>query len=364
MRKKRFFWQVFSAFFWITLLALAALTGYGVATLQDFSWEHTPEAFEAQRAGLQIQFVLVGAFLAVGAGMVGFWVARRGVRPLEELGQQAQGLAEGTREAPLPIPPHEELATVAGAFNEMVAQRKERTHTIERLENVRQDFVANVSHELKTPISSIKGSVETLLDGAFQDPENATRFLHIIARHTDRLNAIIEDLLTLARIEQQKGATHIPTQPSALWEIFHIALEDCEHQIAEKRIQMTVVCAKTIQAKTNAPLLQHALVNLVSNAIKYSDPSSPVEVRGEQTRDEVIIHVQDWGRGIEKQHLPRLFERFYRVDPARHRNLGGTGLGLAIVKHIAQAHEGHVSVKSRIHVGSTFSIHLPRGKHD
>lgn len=359
MQRKRLLWQIFFVFLWLLVLSVGGVTWYVVAALQDFSLEQWPEARHAQVRSLQIQFVLAATATVILAAWAGFVLVRKKVRPLEEWNRQVKHWAQGKRETPLSFPP-EELGGAAEAFNEMAVQLQERTHTIARLENVRQDFVANVSHELKTPIASIKGSVETLLDGAFQEPENAARFLNIIARHTDRLNAIIEDLLTLARIEQQEGATQIPVQPSSLWEILKVAMEDCEHFILEKNIQMNLVCEKAIYAKANAPLLQQAVVNLVSNAVKYSHPGSAVEVRVEQTREEVIIHVQDWGNGIEQQHLSRLFERFYRVDPARSRNLGGTGLGLAIVKHIAQAHEGHVSVESRIHVGSTFSLHLPR----
>lgn len=117
---------------------------------------------------------------------------------------------------------------------------------------------------------------------------------------------------------------------------------------------------KVLIARVNAPLLQQAMVNLVSNAVKYSPPQSPVEIKVELMKSEVVIHVRDWGSGMEEKHLAQLFERFYRVDPARSRKLGGTGLGLAIVKHIAQAHEGRVIVESTIESGSTFSLHLPR----
>ncbi len=227
-----------------------------------------------------------------------------------------------------------------------------------RLENIRRDFVANVSHELKTPIAAIKGFVETLLDGAVEKPEEAQRFLNIVAKQADRLNAIIEDLLSLSKIEQGEDAGDLVLERGNVKGLLEGAVRDCEGKATERRIQVRVTCEEGLIAEFNAPLLDQAIVNLLDNAIKYSEPGSEVRVDGSQANGEVMISVSDRGCGIAPEHLPRIFERFYRVDKARSRRLGGTGLGLAIVKHIVQAHRGHVAVRSSLGSGSTFTIYL------
>lgn len=230
---------------------------------------------------------------------------------------------------------------------------------LRRLENVRRDFVANVSHELKTPVTSIKGFVETLLDGAMREPAEAERFLKIIAKQANRLDAIIDDLLNLAQIERDRERGQIHLELTALKEPLQAAIQTCEAKADAKQITIELKCPDA-DATIDAALLEQAVVNLIDNAIKYSDAGSRIEVKVSQTSTDTVVSVRDEGCGIEEQHQARIFERFYRVDKARSRNLGGTGLGLAIVKHIAQAHGGNVSVESAPGKGSVFSIHLPR----
>ena len=234
---------------------------------------------------------------------------------------------------------------------------------IERLESVRRDFVAHVSHELKTPVASIKGFVETLLDGAVDDPGNSRRFLEIVGRQADRLASIIEDLLALSRIEQSEGAGNLPLEPTRIADVFAAALADCGPRAAERSILLETNCPESIMTEVNPPLLEQAVINLIDNAIKYSGPGSTVRVtvgiEGDVTGGGLVIRVADEGAGIDPEHLPRLFERFYRVDKARSRKLGGTGLGLSIVKHIVQAHRGGITVESTPGVGSTFTIRVP-----
>jgi two-component system phosphate regulon sensor histidine kinase PhoR len=230
---------------------------------------------------------------------------------------------------------------------------------LRRLENIRRDFVANVSHEIKTPITAIKGFVETLRDGASKNHKDAQRFLEIIDKHVDRLEAIIEDLLSLSRIERQTEREEILLQEGSIKDVLQTAIQVCQVKAAPKQIRLDLSCDETLKAKINPALLEQAVVNLLDNAIKYSDPESAVAVSATTEDHEVLIAVADHGSGIEKRHIHRLFERFYRVDRARSRKLGGTGLGLAIVKHIIQAHGGRVSVESRPGKGSTFTLHLP-----
>ncbi|MEW6427823.1 MAG: ATP-binding protein [Thermodesulfobacteriota bacterium] len=230
---------------------------------------------------------------------------------------------------------------------------------LKRLENLRRDFVANVSHELKTPITTIKGFVETLLDGAAADPQTATGFLRIIEKNVDRLTAIIEDLLMLSRIERDEEGGEIEMADIELRRVLAGAMEICQPQAAAKGISLDLRCDDALPVRLNGPLIEQAVVNLVINAVKYSDPGREVVVRGGMEGTQIRIEVEDQGIGIAAQHLPRLFERFYRSDKARSRKLGGTGLGLSIVKHIVQAHHGTVSVRSIPGRGTTFTILLP-----
>ncbi|MCL5105002.1 MAG: ATP-binding protein [Armatimonadetes bacterium] len=227
-----------------------------------------------------------------------------------------------------------------------------------RLEGLRRDFVANVSHELRTPITSIKGFAETLRDGAINDPEKAKEFLAVLARQADRLNSIIEDLLTLSRLEQAAGTADIPLELTPIKNIIDTAIEDCQLRAAEHGVSVNIECEPDLKAEVNAPLLEQAIVNLLDNAIKHG-PGGTVTVKAKGTSGELVISVADTGCGIEQEHISRLFERFYRVDKARSRKLGGTGLGLAIVKHIVQVHQGIIDVQSAPGRGSTFSIRIP-----
>lgn len=226
------------------------------------------------------------------------------------------------------------------------------------LENVRKDFVANVSHELKTPITSIKGFVETLADGALEDPAQARRFLDIIDRHAQRLEDIIEDLLALARLEQQEGRP-LETERIPLLLVLENARLVCRLKSDEKKITTAVVCPQDLEISANKTLLEQAFVNLLDNAVKYSGPSTTVRIEAYAEGGEVVAKVIDQGIGIPAKDLSRIFERFYRVDKGRSRDAGGTGLGLSIVKHVMAAHGGSVSVESWEGTGTTFTLRFP-----
>ena len=235
---------------------------------------------------------------------------------------------------------------------------------IRRLENVRQEFVANVSHELMTPLTSIKGYTETIIDNTEGDPEQTEKFLQIILRQSNRLQSIVNDLLKLSRIEQDIEDNEIHLVPTKVKDVLHEAIQVCVHMAEEKNIVIKLHCPVNFMVPMDAPLIEQAIVNLLVNAIKYSDPASEVVIRaelqvGKDGQEMAIITVKDYGVGVAKEHLSRLFERFYRSDKARSRKLGGTGLGLAIVKHIVQAHEGSVDVSSEAGKGSVFTIVLP-----
>ncbi|MBE0564560.1 MAG: PAS domain-containing protein [Krumholzibacteria bacterium] len=231
---------------------------------------------------------------------------------------------------------------------------------LRRLEIMRRDFVANVSHELRTPITSIKGFVETLLDHPPADPAETRRFMGIISRQADRLDAIISDLLALSRLEKDTESGGIERVELPVRPLLERLLRDLAARDADGAARLSLDCGGEVRAACNAALLEQAVGNLVDNALKYSQPGSPVVITCTTGPETVSIAVNDRGPGIAAEHLPRVFERFYRVDKARSRTMGGTGLGLAIVKHIAQAHRGHVTAASEVGKGSTFTINLPR----
>lgn len=230
---------------------------------------------------------------------------------------------------------------------------------LRQLENVRRDFVANVSHEIKTPLTAIKGFVETLMDGADQDPDDRRRFLEIISRHVERLEALVEDLLNLSRIEGEKGIDAVGMKSEPLSGILQAAAGLVSERLGEHSDRILVSCDPEIKAPMAPLLLEQAVVNLIENAVKYSGPETRVRVEASRSETHAIVSVTDEGAGIPEEHLPRIFERFYRVDKSRSRKLGGTGLGLAIVKHVVHVHGGRVEVKSTPGEGSTFSIFLP-----
>jgi two-component system phosphate regulon sensor histidine kinase PhoR len=239
------------------------------------------------------------------------------------------------------------------------------TTELRRLERLRQDFVANVSHELKTPLSVIKACIETLLEGAADDPQHRGGFLQQIADQADRLHALILDLLSLTRIEG--GMEVFQFQDVPLAPLVAATLE--RHRArAEARKQILIgepggvspQVDGAIAAWADEEAVQEILDNLIDNAVKYTPEGGRIQVRWHAANGEVCLEVADTGIGIPEQDLPRIFERFYRVDKARSRELGGTGLGLSIVKHLAQAMHGNVSATSKVGQGTTFTVRLPR----
>ena len=232
---------------------------------------------------------------------------------------------------------------------------------IRRLETVRRDFVSNVSHELKTPVTSISGFAETILDDPEMPAEQCTRFIQIINKQASRLQSIIEDLLSLSRIEEH--GRELPRESMKTRPLLEGVINLCRFAAEEKEIELELEQDDPGKIHANANLLEQALFNLVQNAIKYSPNKSRVILRSQQLADapqNIQFEVQDFGTGIPQQDIPRLFERFYRVDRARSRELGGTGLGLAIVKHIALVHGGTVDVESTLGNGSSFRLTIPR----
>jgi len=312
--------------------------------------------------------ILTGAAIAflpaiLIAALVSRWISGR----LARIMAHAEELARGNFRARLPAAGGAEFAELARKLNDTavemektVAQLQREQAELEHVERIRKDFVINVSHELRTPLASIQGYTETLIDGALHDPHNNMRFLAIIRHNAERLARITEDLLTLSRIEQHRQKFEF--QPHSVRGLLKNAL-DIIRPIAEKRnLKLHLAGAEESQnfeAWCDSEAVSQILSNLLDNAIKYTPAGGRIEVGAKRAGEYVELYVRDTGIGIPAEDLPRLFERFYRVDKARSRELGGTGLGLSIVKHLAAAHGAVVRVESRPNEGSTFYFTLP-----
>lgn len=229
---------------------------------------------------------------------------------------------------------------------------------MKRLENLRREFVANVSHELKTPLTAIRGYAETLLDGALTDQEHNAGFVRKIEKHAENLNVLIDDLLEISQLEGRRGlADFVPVN---LRSVAGRVLETLANKAGKKKVELVSSCSdKSLSVSGIEDHIYRAVLNLVDNALNYTDPGGRVTVACGRGADGAEISVSDTGIGIAEEHLPRLFERFYRVDKARSRDLGGTGLGLAIVKHVMNIHSGSVSVDSQAGKGSKFTLVFP-----
>jgi two-component system phosphate regulon sensor histidine kinase PhoR len=229
---------------------------------------------------------------------------------------------------------------------------------LKQTDKVRRDFVANVSHELRTPLSILRGYIETLLDNPQASDKELSRILRVMERHSKRLGLLVDDLLTLAHLESRSAGLQFSAVQLA--ELFQSVIRDWEKKLAEKQLKVVVDLspdARTIRADETR--LHEVLYNLLDNALKYSRENGEIRLRAVQRGPEIVLSVTDNGIGISKDDLPRIFERFYRADKARSRELGGTGLGLAIVKHIAQLHGGRVEAESELGKGTTIRVILP-----
>src|SRR5262245_39389490 len=336
----------------------------------------------------QLRAILGGmaeGVVAVGAGqrvlfandaagrMLEFDPAAAVGRPLYEMNRQpaVQGLIERARktgrpqreemELTKPVPRHLTVyvAPLAGEESPGAILVLGDTSDLRRLEQVRQEFVANVSHELKTPLAVVAACAETLLDGAAEDAEARGPFLRQIADQTERLHALILDLLSLARIESGEEVLDFRAVPVAA--IVASSIDRHRPRAEAKRMTLEAVPPPdNLAVWADEEAVGQILDNLVDNAVKYTAEGGTVRVRWEAGPIGVSLKVEDNGPGISERDLPRIFERFYRVDRARSRELGGTGLGLAIVKHLAQAMRGTVQAVSEVGKGTTFTVSLPR----
>ncbi len=233
---------------------------------------------------------------------------------------------------------------------------KDITH-LRFLEKVKTNFVANVSHELKTPVTAIQGFVETLLSSEFNHDDNTRNFLDIIKKQSGRLDAIIDDLLMLSRLEQTDAKIFV--KDKQIHKVINNSISLIQLLLHEKEVNLNIECEEDLHWNVNSTLLEHALVNLITNSIKYSESCVNIDIKAKKYKNNLIISISDDGFGIEKDDIPRLFERFYRSSKGRITTEKGTGLGLSIVKHIVQVHSGIINVDSKLGIGTTFKIIIP-----
>ncbi len=264
-----------------------------------------------------------------------------------------------TRELAIGDPPRRRIlarATPLGSARGTVVVLHDITE-MRRLETVRKDFVANVSHELRTPVSIIRANAETLLDGAIEDPVRGRGFVEAVLRNSERLTRLISDLLDLSRIEA--GRYKLELRPVEILEAVGHAVEAVEAKAAARRLELDVDVPEALDVRADPKALDQVLINLLDNAVKYTPEGGSVRVRAEPRGAELFISVEDDGPGIPAEHRARIFERFYRVDPGRSRDMGGTGLGLAIVKHLVESMRGKVGVEPARVRGTVFWMTLP-----
>ncbi|MBD0373312.1 MAG: hypothetical protein ICV60_20920 [Pyrinomonadaceae bacterium] len=254
------------------------------------------------------------------------------------------------RVAPLSSRGYGEQALALGIFFDITR--------LERLERVRQEFLSNVSHELRTPLTAILAFIETLEEGAIDDPEANRRMLSVIRKNAARMHNLIDDILELSAIEA--GTVTVEPAPVRLFSVVEDVIATLNSNAQSGKVTLHNEVAQDAIVHAEGRRLEQMITNLIDNAVKFNRDGGSVHISHEAFAERDRIHVRDSGEGIPSEHLPRIFERFYRVDRARSRAIGGTGLGLAIVKHLARAHGGEVTVQSKLGTGTTFTIELPK----
>ncbi len=310
----------------------------------------------------QVQTIVwvIGALTIAAIAMVSYGVSRRITSPILSIASTAKAVKEGDVRQRVAVVSKDEIGDLGKAINDMAEKLGNDITRLKKLERIRSEFLANVSHELRTPIFSIQGFLETLLDGAVDDPTVNRDFLDKAHRHAGRLNTLLNDLIEIARIES--GEMKMSFRYFSIGEFLQGVVDEMRGQAEKKNLSLSLLpgIRPDEQVYGDRDRLKQVMVNLIDNAVKYTEPGGSIDCSVGIDGDRAVVQIRDTGCGIATEHLPRIFERFYRVDRDRSREVGGTGLGLAIVKHIVEAHGGTISVESTVGTGSTFSFSLKR----
>lgn len=318
---------------------------------------------DIQALDRQIQIIIwaIGLLSIIIIAVVSSRVSRRITSPILDIAAAARAIRDGELSRRIPVTTNDEIATLASSINDMAAKLGNDISQLRKLERVRSEFLGNVSHELRTPIFSLQGFLETLLDGAVDDPSVNREFLEKAHKHAGRLNALLNDLIEISRIESGEMKMSFRFMP--LGGLLREVSDEMAPAAAKKNLALTVDAGECAEDNVYADRerLKQVMINLLDNAIKYTEDGGSITVSTRRDgADGVRVEVADTGSGIPEQHLGRIFERFYRVDKDRSRDVGGTGLGLAIVKHIVEAHGGTIRVESAVGKGSRFMFTLRR----
>ena len=300
---------------------------------------------------LYFKLFLFVVLLSIVASITSFIISKKLTAPVKKVEKMSYKYSKGDFSSRLDQYDVEEFNNLSKSLNKMAEE-------LDKLEGIWKEFVSNVSHELKTPITSIKGYIE-IMHSMIEDGEQK-KFLKIMNKNSDRLNNIIDDLLILSRIEHSDSKKDLKFNFEPLAPVIDSVISDCASLIKNKDINILVNCSKDIEINQNAVMMHQALSNLLNNSIKYSQDKSNIYIIVTDSEKSIMIEVKDEGIGINSKHFDRLFERFYRVDESRSRDVGGTGLGLAIVKHIIKLHSGEIEVQSEENVGTTFTIKISK----
>jgi len=316
------------------------------------------EEIRKTTADIRSTMLVVGLGVLLIVLVVSMFISKRISKPMVEIAQKVREIRAGNLDAQIEVRANDEVGEVARAVNEMVVKLKSDIVQLKKLESVRSEFLGNVSHELRTPIFSLQGFLETLIEGAVDDPSVNRDFLKKAQAHAARLNTLLAELITISQIES--GEMKMSFRYFDLNEFLDSIVRELRptaelHGILLRRDGES---AGSLQAFGDRERLQVVMENLIENAIKYNRPGGGVVLACERSDGKVRVSVSDTGLGIAADHIPRIFERFYRVDRDRSRDVGGTGLGLAIVKHIIEAHGSSVNVESEPGKGSRFSFEL------
>jgi two-component system phosphate regulon sensor histidine kinase PhoR len=312
---------------------------------------------EAVMEDIRSKIITVSVIILIAISGISFFVSRRLSRPIKEMAFIAQEIRNGNLEKRIDKHSNDEMGLLAESLNSMVDKLNADITKLKKLERVRSEFLGNVSHELRTPIFAIQGMLETLLNGALDDKEVSKEFMERALVNTQRLNTLLGDLIEISRIES--GEMKMSFRYFEVREFLEQVVAEMQQAARQRNIMLTLEGDMNFyEVLGDKERLKQVMVNLIDNAIKYNQPNGNVIVSYKRTNDSVLISVSDTGVGIPDEHLPRIFERFYRVDKERSREAGGTGLGLAIVKHIVEAHGSKVEVQSNVGTGSSFSFTL------
>ena len=286
------------------------------------------------------------------------YISGRITKPLRKIIERINLIAKGNYHLKVDVKSNDEIKLLSESINQLTGQIHKDFIELDRLATVRSQFLANVSHELRTPLFSMQAFLETLLSGAINDSEVNKKYLNKALSHVDRLNFLLNDLIEISRIES--GELKLSFRYFRIGELFTQISESFKENSKRKNISLEFDCGNDKEVFGDKSKLQQVFSNLIDNAIKYNPEGTRIKVYTKEAESSVTFFVEDSGTGIAQEHLPRLFERFYRIDKERSRETGGTGLGLAIVKHIVEAHESVIAVKSTVGEGTVFSFSLKK----